>query len=110
MLEFSDITLEIEDLPSRAQAIGEEAGADVMGGFSRAQRIRRIRAIRRARRMRALAARRRRGGSRRRPTRSIRRRPSPRRRGNPALRRSLLKRAAFHSRTAASLRSKARRV
>jgi len=103
-LSFSDITLDIEDLPSRAAALGEEQADDILGGYGFGRRMMRLR--RRVRgRMRSRSRSRRRGSRGRPPRRQARRSPKRRsKRGN------FMRKAKFHDRMAQRYRSMASRA
>jgi len=96
-LSFSDLSITIEDLPTRAQAMGEEQSVDILGGWgSFRRRFRRVRRSVRSsyRRGRSWANR------GRRVVRRAARRP---------LRTGLLLKARYHSRMASYYRRAAAR-
>ena len=107
-LEFTDITLEINDLEPRARGLDEEEGSDILGGWGRLRRMRR-RASRMGRRMRSRAS-----AMRRRAGRTARRASKWRNRTNfPGRRRmkqGLMMKAKFHERKAAFFRGAAARI
>ena len=100
-LSFSDITLDIDDLPSRAAALGEEQTDDILGGWGWRVRLRRGRKGSRGRARRRASSRRR--NTRRPPRRRARRSPARRNR-----RAGFMRKAAFHDRMASRYRSMAR--
>lgn len=109
-LSFSDLSLNISDLPTRAKGLGEEETSDILGGFGSFGSMRRRRMMKIRRRRAASIARRRRAAMSRRRQSSRKRRPSPRRRGNPAARAALMRKASFHGRMASMYRARARRA
>lgn len=106
-LIFSDLTISVDDLAPRAKSLSEEQQSDVLGGFgwfksrrSRMMRSRRMRRVAMLRRRQAMMRARSQAVARRRQ-----RAAAARRRGKRSF---YLRKAAYHSRLAASYRRAAR--
>lgn len=104
-LKFADISISVEDLPTRASALNDEAQGDVLGGFSWSKRRslfskmnkRRILAARKAKR-KSIAKR-----------KTFTRKTSSSRKPKRSKRSSYLAKAAFHGRMASKYKSLAGR-
>lgn len=106
-LKFADISISVEDLPTRASALSDEAQGDVLGGFSWGRRRNRFRRISK-RRIMAMRKAKRKSSSKK--TSFARKANDSRRKPKRSKRSSYLAKAAFHGRMASRYKSLAGRA